>query len=110
MRLKRVHAHEFLLPISIDGFAYHMSTIEYHNVFRYCLTISIFYFDEVCHVCFKSCQDIHTVYCKELSCFKYHYDFFMDVNFDIFSRTRVFINKEGTCELLDRPKRGKIDT
>jgi hypothetical protein len=85
--LQTAHVHDFLLAIPIDGLGQHMSPVEYRNMLRYRLMISLFSIDEVCPVYRKACMDTfeeHAVHYKEFLGFKYTHDFVMDVIFDIF--------------------------
>jgi hypothetical protein len=81
--LNATHAIEFLLVILIGGLAQHMSLVEYLTILRYCLMIPLFFKDGVCH---KTCLDTfgeYATHCNEYTCFKYRYDMFRDVFFDI---------------------------
>lgn len=79
---------------------------EYCTILRYQLMIPLFLIDEVCPICRKACLNTfgeHVVHCKELLRFKYRYEFFRDVLFDIFWKAGVLVKKEAPTNFLTDP-------
>ncbi|CAK8543438.1 unnamed protein product [Lathyrus sativus] len=107
--LQAAHAQDFLLVIPIDELSQHMPVVEYHNILRYRLIITLFPFDEVCPICCKACLNTfgeHTIHCREIPSFKYQHDLVMDDFFDIFQRVGVSVMKNASRNFLTDPYEG----
>lgn len=81
-----------------------MSPLENHIILKYRIMITLFLIDEVFHTFRKAWLDTfgeHTIYCKELSRFKYRHDFVKNVLFNIFQRARGIYEETDAYEFFD---------
>nr|GEV32545.1 putative reverse transcriptase domain-containing protein [Tanacetum cinerariifolium] len=104
--LRAPRAHDFLLPIPIDGLGQHMSPVEYCTILKYRFMIPLFPVDTICSVCHKACLDSFgelAIHCKELSGFKYRHDLVRDVLSDICRHAGISIKKEAPVNFLTDP-------
>jgi len=106
--LQASRAHEFNIVIPIYVLGQHMPNEQYHIFLKYFLVIPSFPIDEVFPVCCKACLNTfreHTLHCKELPIFKYHY--VRDILFDIFRHARSSMKKKTPLNLLSNVVDGR---
>lgn len=84
----------------------HMSLVDYRTIIRHRLMILLFSIDKVCPICRKTCLktfEEHTIYCKELLCFKCRHH----CQRCIFLRAKVYAKEQAFVNFLTNTKDGR---